>query len=198
MQTGPSKLLHDTVQAYKMARSRASVAKYQEGALIHDAIVEARVAGLSIPQACKLLDLRRRDVLRHWRPDHRCQAPWPDWGDECEYLACDLAIWAHAPEHVAPKSPFTWTKDRVELAEMGVLGTAVNVDSLAARILSYLHPQTERTPEVLAVARQAVLEDLLGAAAILSDDYDGMNAMREIDLRTRRARGYYLGRGPRG
>lgn len=65
-------------------------------------------------------------------------------------------------------------------------------DEIARRCVALLHPEAELTSAVLAAATEAVDQDIHGALAILANRFDGLDADREMDLRTRRSRGYYL------
>jgi site-specific DNA-adenine methylase len=120
-----------------------------------------------------------------------------------------LPIWAHDPSQI-DGCPFTWTEQpdgsrtvtyraptAYAILDEGASvprweSPSLYIDGLARRVIERLHPQVELTPEVLDAARAAVSADVAGAKAILEDNFEGLDDARQQDLRTRRARGYYL------
>jgi hypothetical protein len=68
----------------------------------------------------------------------------------------------------------------------------IDIDGMARRYIKVFHPDVKPTRKVLNAARAAVSADVAGAKAILEDNFEGLDDARQQDLRTRRARGYYL------
>lgn len=191
--------LPETVEAFRVARARASVAQYMEQRLLHVAVYDAKESGLSVRETAALLRVPSSTVGRHWHDGHRCDDRAPLWGTPEEYLAAQMAIWAHAPTQMEKESPFTWSDApdgsriiRQTRAPSSVV--VVDIDGMARRILQLLHPEIKSNGKTLRAAREAVRNDVAGAEAILAGALDELDPDRRGDLGTRGARGYYLGK----
>ena len=98
-----------TAEAYRIARERESVAASFAANLLHMAIFDARVAGMSVREAARALSVPKSTVSRHWREDHRCSEVVPAWGSEAAWREAHAAIWAHNPRELADAwVPYEW------------------------------------------------------------------------------------------
>jgi hypothetical protein len=77
--------------------------------MLHLAVLDAHVAGMSVREAAAALRVPKSTVARHWREGHRCVDAPPVWGTADEYLAAERAVWAHAPERITNRVPYEWS-----------------------------------------------------------------------------------------
>lgn len=104
--------LHESTRtAFQAARRRANVAASIEANLLHIAIYDAREAGMSVRETATALGVPKSTVARHWRVGHHCPSVPPSWGDEREWTAATLAVWAHDPDQREDHVPWRWHGD---------------------------------------------------------------------------------------
>lgn len=101
--------LESTVEAFRKARERSSVAASIEAGLLHTAIYDAREAGLSVRKAAAALGVHRSTVARHWREGHHCPEVIPMWGSAAAWREAYTAVWSHDEQQLADdRVPYTW------------------------------------------------------------------------------------------
>ena len=98
-----------TAEAFLKARERASVAAAMEAEILHTAVHDARMSGMSVRQASAALGVPKSTVSRHWRDGHRCPEVLPHWGSEAAWKEAHAAIWSHDVKQLAnDQPPYEW------------------------------------------------------------------------------------------
>lgn len=91
------------LDAYRRARTRASIARYFEALTLYEAIYDATyVHGQSIRDTARTLGVPKSTVARHARKHPNPEPPMH--GTEDEYRDAYQAIYGHTPDHI----PYTW------------------------------------------------------------------------------------------
>lgn len=101
--------LISSVEAFRKARERASVAAAFEANTLHMAVFDAREAGMSVRETAAALSVPKTTVARHWREGHHCVQPVPVWGSVAAWRDAHAAVWAHEPRELADDwVPYAW------------------------------------------------------------------------------------------
>lgn len=103
--------LETTAEAFRKARERSSVAAAFEAELLHTAVHDARMSGMSVRQASAALGVPKSTVSRHWRDGHRCPEVLPIWGSETAWKEAHAVIWSHDEQQLADHHPpYEWLR----------------------------------------------------------------------------------------
>lgn len=98
-----------TAEAFLKARERSSVAAAFEAELLHTAVHDARMSGMSVRQASAALGVPKSTVSRHWRDGHRCPEVLPHWGSETAWKEAHAAVWSHDVKQLTnDQPPYVW------------------------------------------------------------------------------------------